>query len=133
VEAAVAVLETGRHRIYPVVDEAGRPIGMVTRADALRWKIEGGHGGELLSERVSDKSLAVVHPDDVVTHVVDVMLATDQGRIPVVDPGSGTMVGLVSRKDLLQVRATVAQAESERAVYFSRAKKPNPENGEVYG
>ena len=115
---AVTTLETGRHRIYPIVDTAGRPVGLVTRADALRWKIQGGDDAERLGDRVSDASLAVIHSDDVVTHAVDVMLATDQGRIPVVDPRTGTLVGLVTRKDLLQVRATVARSESERSVLF---------------
>jgi CIC family chloride channel protein len=41
VAEAVGVLEKGRHRIYPVVDAAQRPIGLVSRADALRWKVEG--------------------------------------------------------------------------------------------
>ena len=38
------------------------------------------------------------------------MLASDQGRIPVVDPLTGALVGLVSRKDLLQVRAAVTRS-----------------------
>lgn len=115
---AVATLGQGKHRIYPVVDTARRPVGLVTRADALQWRIEGGHDTELLGERVSDASLAVIHPNDVVTHAVDVMLATDQGRIPVVDPMTGALVGLVTRKDLLQVRAAVARSESERSAFF---------------
>jgi chloride channel protein, CIC family len=118
IEAAVAELEKGRHRIYPVVDAARRPVGLVTRADALRWKIEGGHKGEHLSERISDASLAVVYPDDIVTRAVDVMLESEQGRIPVVDPASGALVGLITRKDLLQVRASVTRSERERSVYF---------------
>jgi chloride channel protein, CIC family len=118
IEAAVAELEKGRHRIYPVVDATRRPVGLVTRADALRWKIEGGHKGEHLSERISDASLAVVYPDDIVTRAVDVMLESEQGRIPVVDPASGALVGLITRKDLLQVRASVTRSERERSVYF---------------
>jgi CIC family chloride channel protein len=115
---AIAELQTGRHRVYPVVDGAGRPVGLVSRADALRWKVEGGHDDERLGERVSDALLPVVHPDDVAGRAVDLMLATDQGRIPVVDPASGVLVGLVTRKDLLQVRASVVRAEGERRAYF---------------
>jgi H+/Cl- antiporter ClcA len=115
---AVAIIGQGKHRIYPVVDTTRRPVGLVSRADALLWRVEGGHETELLGERVSDASLAVIHPDDVVTHAVDVMLSTDQGRIPVVDPQTGELVGLVTRKDLLQVRAAVARSEGERSAFF---------------
>jgi CIC family chloride channel protein len=120
---AVAVFAAGRHRIYPVVDASGRPVGLVSRADALLWKIEGGHDMETLGERISDASIAVVHPGDVVAHAVDLMLSADQGRIPVTDPKSGALVGLVSRKDLLQVRASVARSEDYRQAYFA-LKRP---------
>ncbi|MET7246860.1 chloride channel protein [Methylobacterium sp. EM32] len=123
VPEAVAVLEAGRHRIYPVLDEAGRPVGLVSRADALLWTTEGGHEGERLDERVSDASLCVVHPDDVTAHAIDLMLATGQGRLPVTDPASGQLVGLLTRKDLLQVRAAFSRAEGERRAYFSRGAK----------
>jgi Mg2+/Co2+ transporter CorC len=73
----------------------------------------------VLSERVSDASLAVLHPKDVVTRAMDVMLETGQGRIPVVDPGTGALVGLVTRKDLLNVRAGVTRTEGERRIFFS--------------
>jgi H+/Cl- antiporter ClcA len=118
IAAAVAALDAGRHRIYPVVDSVGRPVGLVGRADALRWTIEGSDDGALLGELVSDASLAVVHLDDVVTRAVDVMLETGQGRIPVVDPANGVLVGLITRKDLLHVRAGVARTEHERSSHF---------------
>ncbi|HEX3888125.1 MAG TPA: chloride channel protein [Phenylobacterium sp.] len=117
---AIDVLAQGQHRIYPVVDSDGRPIGLVSRADALLWGIEGGHGGEVLGERISDASLPVAHPDDVVGRAADLMIATDQGRIPVTDRRTGVLVGLVTRKDLLQVRADVKRSETHRQVYYRR-------------
>jgi CIC family chloride channel protein len=120
---AVAELETGRHRIYPVVDSQGRPVGLVSRADALQWRIEGGHKGEQIADLISDASLAVVHPQDVVTRAVDLMLQGDQGRLPVTDPQTGRLVGLITRKDLLQVRASVTQSEGDRRAYFSPARR----------
>jgi H+/Cl- antiporter ClcA/predicted transcriptional regulator len=118
---AIAVLTEGQHRIYPVVDPAGRPVGLVSRADALLWKIEGGHGGETLGERVSDASLPVAHPEDIVARAVDLMLATDQGRIPVTDRRTGVLVGLLTRKDLLQVRADARRSETDRQAYYPPA------------
>lgn len=119
---AVAVLEAGAHRVYPVVDAAGRPVGLVSRGDALRWVVEGGHEGEPVARHLSARLPAVVHPGDVVTHAVDVMLAADQGRLPVTDPSTGVLVGLISRKDLLRVRAGVARSEGERRAYFAAGR-----------
>ncbi len=82
------------------------------------WKAA--HEGERLEERVSDASLSIVHPGDVVSHAVDLMLATEQGRIPVTDPETGKLVGLLTRKDLLQVRAAVVRTEGERRAYFGQ-------------
>jgi CIC family chloride channel protein len=123
IPAAVAALGAGRHRIYPIVDRVGRPVGLVSRADALLWRIDGGHERETVGERVSDAALAVLHPNDVVTRAVDVMLATGQGRIPVVDPATGAMIGLVTRKDLLHVRAGVARTEGERRIFFNVGRR----------
>jgi H+/Cl- antiporter ClcA/CBS domain-containing protein len=120
---AIAVLEAGRHRIYPVVDAAGRPAGLVSRADALRWRVEGGFEDERVGDRVSDASLPVSHPDDVVARAIDLMLGADQGRLPVTDPRTGVLVGLLTRKDLLQVRAAAARSESERRAYFAPRRR----------
>lgn len=114
---AVAVLQQGGHRVYPVIDAAGRPVGLVSRGDALRWVTEGGHAGERLADYVSDAGLARTYPDEV-TAAVDLMISADQGRLPVVDPQTGALVGLLTRRHLLQVRAEVNRAEGERRAYF---------------
>jgi H+/Cl- antiporter ClcA/CBS domain-containing protein len=115
---AVELLQSGRHRIYPVVDHGGRPVGLVSRGDALRWVTEGGHAGERLGDLISDCALARAHPDDVVARAVELMITADQGRLPVVDRTTGVLVGLVTRRDLLKVRAELARAEGERRAFF---------------
>ncbi|WP_340317361.1 chloride channel protein [Rhizorhabdus argentea] len=115
---AVTILASGRHRIYPVVDSRGRPIGLVSRSDALLWRAEGGHEDECLADRISDAALAIVHAGDLVADAVDIMLETGRGRIPVTDADTGCLVGLITRKDLLQVRAVVAHSESSRHAFF---------------
>jgi CIC family chloride channel protein len=122
---AVTALQQGRHRIYPVVDAAGRPVGLVSRGDALRWVTEGGHAGERLGEHISDAGLACAYPDEVVAGAVDLMIAADQGRLPVIDRQSGVLVGLLTRRHLLQVRADLSRAEGERRAYFPTiARRP---------
>ncbi|MCJ2140563.1 chloride channel protein [Methylobacterium sp. E-066] len=122
---ALAAIISGDHHAYPVLDGGRRPVGLVTRDDALRWTVEIGEDDRAdgtLAKRVSDAGLAVVHPGDVVSHALDVMLSAGQGRLPVTDPESGALVGLITRKDLLQVRATTVRAEAERRAYFRRGR-----------
>ena len=118
VPQAIRAIEEGRHRAYPVLDGGGRPVGLATRSDALAWDVEGGHGGDTLGERVSDASIPILHPDEPVTRAVEVMVATDQGRLPVIDRESGRMVGLVTRRDLLAVRARTAETERVREAFL---------------
>ncbi|MCJ2068053.1 chloride channel protein [Methylobacterium sp. J-030] len=123
--AAQAAIEAGAHHAYPVVDAAGRPVGLVSRSDALRGTLaerDGNPAADTLGQRVSDADLAIVHPGDVVSHALDVMLSGGQGRLPVTDPTSGRLVGLLTRKDLLQVRATVVRAEAERRAFYRRGR-----------
>jgi hypothetical protein len=48
----------------------------------------------------------------------DLMLSADVGRIPIVERGSGKLVGLVARKDLLRLRSALTSSESERRPYL---------------
>jgi CBS domain-containing protein len=57
------------------------------------------------------------------------MVAADVGRVPILDPKTSGLVGLVSRKDLLRIRATAKSAEAQRVAYFARrSAMPVPEN-----
>jgi chloride channel protein, CIC family len=122
VDAAVAFFSSDahRHKSYPIVDAGGVVVGMTSRADALRWRAERPHDDETLFDRASDLSLIVGHPDELVAHLADRMVAADLGRAPIVDREHGRLVGLVARKDLLRIRATAKAAESNRATYFIR-------------
>jgi len=112
-----------RHRSYPVVEADGRLVGLVTRADALRWQAQR-HPGQTLNDVVSDASLPVAHPDDRVGHVTDVMIASDVGRVPIVDARNGVLLGLIARKDLLRLRDSSRSLERERQAYFRRRERP---------
>ena len=124
IDSAVAAIESGRHRTYPVVDRNGRPIGLVSRSDALRWRVEGEHESETLAEHISDASVAVVHADDLVSRAVGIMLLTDQGRLPVIDRETGVLIGLLTRRDVLAVQAQTIEAEMKReALFLSGARR----------
>ena len=110
------------HRIYPVIDAAGRLKGVVSRGDALRWQQDPALADQILDERISDSSVPVAHPEDTIGYVADLMLATDAGRIPVVDPQTGRLQGLVARKDLLRLRHAANASENERKPYLRPGK-----------
>jgi H+/Cl- antiporter ClcA/CBS domain-containing protein len=111
-----------RYKSYPVVDgTTGRVVGMATRGNILRWMVEGSHDGQTLRDAVSDASLVVAHPDDIIGRIADLMVEADIGRVPIVERGTGRLHGLIARKDLLRIRARVGSLEHERLAYFGRA------------
>jgi H+/Cl- antiporter ClcA len=116
--------ETRRHKSYPLIDAGGRVAGMVARADVLRWRAESPHEGESLFDRVSDRSLTVGYPDEPVSHLADRMVLADVGRVPIVERDTRRLVGLVSRKDLLRIRATAKSTEASRVAFFGRGTLP---------
>jgi chloride channel protein, CIC family len=62
----------------------------------------------------------VGYPDEPVAHLADRMVTADVGRVPIVERYSMRLVGLVSRKDLLRIRATARSMESSRVAFFRR-------------
>jgi CBS domain-containing protein len=112
--------EARRHKSYPILDDHGGVVGLVGRADVLQWRSERPHGEETLFDRASDTSPIVGYPDEPVAFLADRMVAADIGRVPILDRKTSRLVGLVSRKDLLRIRATAKSAEANRMAYFAR-------------
>ena len=110
--------EMRRHRSYPVVDAQYRLIGMADRADILRWMAEGAPEHRTLDDLVSDASGIVGFPGEVVADLVYRMVANDVGRVPIIDPATRHIVGLVARKDLMRVRAASRLQDLERQSFF---------------
>lgn len=109
-----------RHRTYPVVNQDGQPVGLVSRADVLRWQATGMTDESSLDDLLSDRSLSVAYPEMPATVITDLMVTEDIGRVPVVDRESGGLVGLVSRRDLLQARAGRHREENDRQRFVRR-------------
>ncbi|MDE2405544.1 MAG: chloride channel protein [Sphingomonadales bacterium] len=104
-----------RHRSYPVVAADRKLLGLVSRSDALRWQVEGEDPELLLEEVLSDASLPFAWPHTPIGDVADLMVESGTGRIPIVEPGTHRVVGILSRHDLLKVRADGNRAERERS------------------
>ena len=113
----VAAFAAGRcpHKAYPVTDGDGRCLGLVTRSDILRWSRDGAKEDITLAEILADRALFQTTPGELVGDLADRMADGDYARVPVVDPATQRLVGLMTRKDLLAVRSRLLRQERERA------------------
>jgi CBS domain-containing protein len=116
-----AALREHRVSAFPVLDKAGKVIGVVSEADmlakeALDSEPEGMPGmiTGILRRKEHEKARGItagdlmthpavtVTPDDTIEHAARLMYTRKVKRLPVVD-AAGHLVGIVSRADLLAV------------------------------
>jgi CBS domain-containing protein len=117
--------DEAEHRSYPVVDDNGRLLGLVSRTDALRWQVSQKTEGTL-AEAMSDASAGFAFPDTPCGEVADMMVDSGTGRVPIIDPQSRRVVGIISRQDLLKVRSSQKRTESARSRGKKRPLTGNP-------
>ena len=113
---ASAFLSTCRFSAAPVIDEAGHPVGVVSRSDLLpRQSLRSGYrmgaanrndrhldmGGETSVRDVMTQAVFCVPPEASAAKVVEKMLALNVHRLFVVDD-EGILVGVVSAFDVLR-------------------------------
>jgi CBS domain-containing protein len=108
--AARFFAEEAEHRSYPVIDGQGRLLGLVSRTDALGWKVARRSEGRL-GDSLSDASTRFAYPETPCGEIADMMVETGIGRVPIVDHANGRVVGLISRQDLLKVRTRQQSGE----------------------
>ncbi len=103
-----------RHQSYPVVNESNQLRAVVTQADVLRWAREGRPRGQSLGRALGTRECISGYSDELVGELADRMAETDARRVPVLQRSDGTVVGFVSRRDLLRVRIMTVRHERHR-------------------
>jgi len=90
-----------RHHIsgVPVVDDAGKMIGIVTEYDIMNFA-QSGDAARTTAAEAMTKDVVTCRPDTSCADIVDLFAARRIRRVPVVD--GGNVVGIVSRRDLLR-------------------------------
>ena len=98
--------------VLPVVDDAGRLIGVVTKLDLLRlfrpdkrsWIPDLSHLDAKSVEDILGQSFTVVHADDPIATAVDRMIEMNARALPVTerDTKPPKLVGIVTRRDVLK-------------------------------
>jgi CBS domain-containing protein len=86
------------HQGFPVMDQVGNLLGVVTRRDLL----DTANAGSLLVSELIHRPPAVVFEENTLREAADHMVHESVGRLPVVSRESPRrVVGIVSRSDLL--------------------------------
>lgn len=84
------------HQGFPVINQDGRLLGVVTRRDLLDLGDPGQPVGHLIR-----RPPIVVYADATLREATDHMVNHDVGRLPVVSRENGTLVGIITRSDIL--------------------------------
>ena len=122
-EGVAFFTDEAQHRSYPVTDAQGRLLGLVSRTDALRWQTDRQGDDTPLGDVVSDATQPFAYPDTPGGVVADMIVDSGIGRIPIVDPQTRRVVGILSRQDLLKTRRSTIEAESDRTRHVGSAKR----------
>jgi CBS domain-containing protein len=105
----------GPQRLYPVVDDAMRLVGVVTRVDLQQHVAEQPGDGLAQLDAIVRREPVVVYPDDPLRVVVYKMAETGLTRFPVVERGEERrLIGMVALDDLLKARTRNLDAEQRR-------------------
>jgi tRNA nucleotidyltransferase (CCA-adding enzyme) len=97
-EKALNLMQRYGYEGYPIVKD-GRIIGLLNRRAVDRAVA---HHLNLPVSSLMEVGDVVVHPDDTIEHLRDVMINSGWGQVPVIDPESGEITGIVTRTDLLK-------------------------------
>jgi len=116
----------GLHQAYPVVDGEGRVVGVISRtnlldgwiSDAVVFTGERDAGKRLdpiIAYDLARGPAVTAFPWESCRSAAERMVEKNVGRLPIVAAdGSGKIIGIVSRSDLLKARARTVEEEVER-------------------
>jgi CBS domain-containing protein/anti-sigma regulatory factor (Ser/Thr protein kinase) len=93
------LLRQNRISGLPVVD-AERLVGMVSVEDFIKWLAD--RQDDCPVEERMTKTLETVHEDDPLVLAIGKFESTGLGRFPVVDRGSGKLVGILTKGDVIE-------------------------------
>jgi len=103
--------EFGQRQAYPVLDEAGRLVGIITRGDLVRHSEAAPPSATVLD--CATKRLIVGHPRETLHDAIHKLLVHDVGRLPVVDPDEPSrLLGFLSRGAILSARWKAIEEET---------------------
>lgn len=100
-----------RQMLFPVVDAAGKLLGVLTPND-LRRAAQEANISRLMVERA--RTATTISPDETLRAVAEQMAANAITTLPVVAPDTGEFLGMLGFNELLQARARNQKREMDR-------------------
>jgi len=104
----------GRRQDWPIVDDAGRLVGLITRGDLVRALEREGSENDTVLDAGSTR-LVVAYEDELLEEATAKMLEHDIGRLPVVrrdDPAK--LVGFLGRAGVMTALLQATREERVR-------------------
>lgn len=100
-------VDASHHSGFPVVDEAGRALGIITAAELIDGMAVGQDGTDLIiAQDVMRPFEPSVVPAETLAEAVEKMRAAGVRRLPVVEDGSGgRLVGILTNHDVVSTLA----------------------------
>ena len=108
----------------PIVDDAGRVVGIVTDRDLAVRGIASGKDPDTKLNDLMTPVAACCGPDDDLRDVEKKMAELQVRRIPIVD-GGGRCVGIVSQADIALASRGSAVTDSEIALVIEQISQPS--------
>ncbi len=118
-----------RRQAALITDEQGRLAGILTRDDLLR-ALERDPSGRMLVGEAGNAHPPLAYPDEPLHDAIRTMLASDVGRLPVVDRADPRRIrGYLGRAEILGARVRLHDEEEhrERGPGFFAARQPAEE------
>ena len=120
VAVLVKVLSVNRIGAAPVVDEAGRLVGIISERDVIRGIAQHGEMATTLAvERLMTTEVRTCSPEDAIVELMEVMTLQRIRHLPVVR--SGRLEGIVSIGDVVKQRLQEAQSELNELSNYIRS------------
>jgi chloride channel protein, CIC family len=117
------------HPGYPVVDRAGKLLGVITRSNLLENWISGLVGGTGGADPLTQRAIiafdlittqaVTIYPWETCRVAAERMAEKSVKRLPVVSPDDPSkLVGIVTLSDLLKSRCRILEEEARRERFF---------------
>jgi chloride channel protein, CIC family len=106
-----------RHPSFPVVDIAGRVLGIVDPPRVLAWRHTGQERSATLGTLLAGTDMPLAFPDEYLDPVIDRMMQANIAHLPVVARADRKLAGYLSWQDLMRVRVRLQQEEHPEILY----------------